>query len=332
MFGKQIGRFLSVVPAVVGVVGLLSLQGCADNIRKDDPLGTFGCKVGMATCVNVIMPPELVEAGGLRNFAVVPGTGAGAASLATQLEARLSKVTVDDKAFYSTVKAKDASRQALFEVSSTVWTVTDARESQDRTQCIDKSCKNSRNYKVSCTVRKATVGAVIRLKNKLETVIATREASGLAESTQCQGESGTLSEAPVLLGSASSKVLDDFQNALTVRTAQKKLRLMDSSNDISNAGNRKRFADAVEFSKAGRMDRACPIYDELIEAEAASVSAFYNAGFCAQAKGDWRLAYQLYSKADGNSTKPLPELKQALEETRAYGVLTKTQALEKKLR
>lgn len=326
MFFKQVENQRVCWSAMVGIVASLALQGCGPKgVRDPDVLGDLGCKSGLSVCVQVIMPPEIVEAGGLRNFAVVPGSGQGAASLATQLEARLSKVTVDDKAFYSTLKAKDPARQAVFEISSTAWNVVDARETQERSRCIDKSCKNMQTYKVSCTVRKATVGGLIRLKNRFD-VIATRDASGVAESTQCQGESGTLSDPSLLLGQASSTVLDVFQNALAVRTAQKRLRLLEADGDISNVEHRKRFAEAVEFSKAGRMDRACPIYDELIEVATGSVAVFYNAGFCAQARGDWRQAYQLYSKADSNSVKPWPELKLALDETRAYGALSKSQA------
>lgn len=300
-------------------LGLALIGGCGStpSIRQTPAFDL--CKAGWGTCVVVVIPPEMVAAGGLKRVAVRAGSGQGAAALAGQLEQRLSSVVVNDKPFYTLVRAEDPTRQGTFDLSSTEWSIDEQRETQSRSKCVDDKCKKSTEYKVSCTVRKATVGALMRLRSRDGSEIATRAAGGVASSTQCQGEVGTLDAPGLVLGKAAGQAMDRLQDALAVRTALKRVRVMDDAAGVTDPGRRQRFSDAVAFAKAGRMDRACPVFAELSEIETTSIAVFYNLGFCDQVNGDWRQAFRSYSKADSNSSKPLSEIGEALDETRAYG-------------
>jgi hypothetical protein len=320
------------VPIRLVVLGFLSLclvalGGCVSTGNKVPERGGSSilgivdpCNVPLVTCVKVVLPPLMVAAGGMKRVAVVAGTGQGASSLATQLEKRLSAVVVDDKPFYTLVRPNDPTRQATFEVSSSAWEIDEQRETQTRTKCKDWKCKVSSEYKVSCTVRKATVGVLIRLRGKDGSELATRDAGGVGDSKKCQGESGTLDAAPLVFGKATGKAMDVLQDALAVRTALKRVRIIEDAAGVTDAGRKRRFFEAVEFAKAGRMDRACPMFSELSEVETSSVAVFYNLGFCDQVNGDWRSAFRYYNKADSNASKPLSEITEALAETRQYGV------------
>jgi hypothetical protein len=306
-------RALKALGASLGLA--LLLGGCTTNTREGDKL----CNFMSSSCINIIVPPKLVEAGGIKNAAIVAGTGQGAASMATQFESRLSRITVNDQPYYHIVPANDPSRDGLFEVNVTTWAVRDEREVREKLVCPGDNCKKMVNRKLNCTVRKATVGALFRLKDKSGKLLATRDGSGVAESEQCPGEEGGLASAPEVLGQASDKLLDKIQDELGVRSVVKRVALMDDTNGIDPA-NVGRFKSALDFAKGGRMDRACPMLEELSESETRSVAVFYNAGFCAQVKGDWRQAHTLYAKADARADKPVDELKRVLEETRPYTV------------
>lgn len=298
------------------VVGTLVLAGCASGVRKSS--GSV-CSLPGVTCVTVVLPPALAAAGGLRKVAVAPGTGVGAGSMTTHLRTLLSEVAVDDQPYYTLLRPYDSQLEATFEVSSTAWGVTDQPETQERRKCLDKKCKESTPYNVNCTVRKATVGTLVRLRDKTGMEIATRAGAAVSSSTQCQGEQGTLDSATVLLASASAKAMEPLHDALAVRTVSRRVRVMDDTLGISDPARKVRFDQGVAFAKAGRMDRACPIFADLSEIEIGSVSVFYNLGFCDQASGKWRDAFKWYSKADSIANKPMSELKEALDETRPYG-------------
>lgn len=302
-------------PAIVAVATVLAACQQSGSLRSTSPAE---CVYASASCVTVILPPKLVEAGGLRRVAIASGSGSGASQMATQLESRLSVVTIDDRPFYTLVRPGDSTREATFELSTTTWSVADSRQTQERSRCNDKACKNPTTYNVSCTVRTANVGAIIRLRGRDGREMATRDARETAVSEACQGDSVSLPAPEQMLSEASARVVARFQESLAVTKVLRRVRLMDDTAGIADRERVQRFAMGIEFHKAGRLDRSCPIFEELTEVETRSVAVFYNAAFCAQAAGDWRRAFHLYSKSDANANKPLPQLKDALEETRPY--------------
>ena len=93
------------------------------------------------------------------------------------------------------------------------------------------------------------------------------------------------------------------------------MRLKDDVGSVRDAGRQQRFKDAIVWMKAGRLDRACPTFEELTEIENQSVAVFYNSAFCVQAAGDWKRAYQLYQQADRLTKTPDREIESALKET-----------------
>lgn len=323
MYAQPIRRHHAAL-GLLSLMALLAIGGCAQGGgREQDFMDKFSCKVSPSSCVNLIVPPKLVEAGGLKTVAIVPGSGNGANSVATELESRLSAVQVDDKPYYQIVPASDPSRQGVFEVNVTTWAVSDDRETQTRFDCVDDKCKKTRERKLNCTVRKGTVGSLIRLRDRSGKLLATRNSSGVATSTQCAGEQGTLLTPPEMLGQAVGELMKTVQDELAVRTLTKRVNLLNDVTGIDGA-NVARFKSALDFAKGGRLlDRACPIFEELSESEPRSVAVYYNAGFCAQAKGDWRQAYTLYAKADAGTTQPVEQLKAVLTETRPYSVQKK---------
>jgi hypothetical protein len=316
----------------LSLLGLTVLAGCqtsggtregASSLLPGIPvLGSFkldSCKLG-STCVAVILPPRLVEAGGLKKVAVVAGSGQGARDLTQLLEGKMSAVTVDDKPYYTIVAATDRTRQATFEISTQALQVQESRQMENRPVCSGSKKKDCPIQPVPCVTKTATLGASIRLRGPNGAEIAVRNASGETKSTHCTGDIGGIATNAALLGQASEAVLVKLQDELAVRSEPRRINIMDADTGITDPARKQRFAEAVAFAKGARMDRACPMFGELSEVETNSVSIFFNLGFCEQVNGDWRRAHAMFSQADRLTNKPVDQLKAALEETRPYTI------------
>lgn len=305
---------------------ILALGACAGGLRAPLASRAGVCALPMVTCVKVVMPPALTGAGGVRKVALEAGSKEkGAAVLLTGLESRLSAVMVDDRPFYSVVGPRSPERQATFEVDATAWEVTDGEGVQTRTRCKDLKCSKLIQVQAKCKTRTAAVGGVVKVRDRSGAQLGARHETASVTSTQCEGESSVLDAQPVALDKAAQRVLDKLRDALAVATVMHRVRVMEASG-IADAARRQRFDEGVTFLKAGRPDRACPIFEQLIEVETGSVAVYYNAAFCAQVAGDWRRAFQLYAKADTQAAKPISELREALDETRPYAAEGKSGA------
>jgi hypothetical protein len=308
------------------MLALSALQGCAGVPGRPDDVNTTDtfCRIGLKTCVNGVMEPIVSEARPFRRVAIASTRTQGADAVAQQFEAELTKVRINDEPYYTIVQPSDPAREVTYEVSTTAWTIADSHTTQSRSRCNDQksnklfsSCKSTTQYTASCTVRKATVGATIRLRRKDGSVLATRQESGEGTSEYCVGDEGvTLKDPAALFGEAVGHVTDAFHRAVAVRVEKIALRYMTDTSGIQSAERQQRFNDALVFLKAGRVDRACPVFQELSEVERNSVAVFYNAGFCMQVKGDWCRANGLYKQADALTRSPDSDLDAAMKETR----------------
>jgi hypothetical protein len=313
--------------AIASLLPLVFLLGCQTaGIRPDNDLNTanIGCKFGFSKCVPVVIPPRVAEAGVSSTVAIVSSNTPGSKAIGLQFEALLSKVRVDDHPYYNIVAPSDSKRQLTYDITATAWNVADSHVIETRSQCNDaqtggsliKRCKSSSQVNVSCSVRAATVGANVRVRAQNGTLLATRQEGSVAESKQCQGDnSGALLDSAALLGQAADKVASALQEAVAVRIEVVPVRAMDDPSEIRDGARQERFREATVFLKAGRLDRACPVYQELIELDRTSVAVLHNAGFCAQARGNWCKANGLYRQADALTRTPNSDLAALINET-----------------
>lgn len=282
------------------------------------PSRNVSCNLGFGTCVPVVVPPAMPEAARVRVVAVTaePSTKAST-QVAAQLENTLSKVRVNEELFYTIVRPGDPKAEGVFEVTVDTATVNDSRTTE--TRCRDSKkilcLKESEQRTVSCTERKATVGATVRLRVRKDNSTATHKAANSGTSKACQGESGGLTDSNTMMGDAIAGLSRGFSDTLAIRTEIRPVRMMTDEVGIRSAEAKKSFATANAFMRAGRLDRSCAVYQEMIEAERNSVALFFNAGFCAEARGDWATANSLYRAADQLTTTPNSELASAIKAT-----------------
>lgn len=309
---------------LAATVVLLALVACGDmplggpqrtgedGVRQS---GALGCRTGFSTCVPVMMPPAMPEAASLRTIAVTAASGRTDA-LVAQVETQLSKVRWDEQLFYTLVPASDARREGLLEIASASPQVADSRFNTTRCAPGLKTCKNpSEQRQVACTRRAVNMAATVRLQIVKTGAVATRQVSAAKEASYCEGDAGGLPAAGAMQGELVAELANKVQDAFAVRAEERPIRLMDSASDIVDAERKARFTQAVAFMKAKRLDRACSVFGELSEIERRSVAVMFNAGFCAEARGDWAAANALYRAADALTTKPDDTLLKAIQET-----------------
>ena len=322
---RLLAPFAAPARPLAATLVLLALVGCEglpiggpqrtgdDGVRQS---GSLGCRTGFSTCVPVMMPPAMPEAASLRTIAVTGAPGRGSEALVAQVETQLSKVRWDEQLFYTLVPAGDARREGVLEIASAAPQVADSRFNITRCAPGLKTCKNpAEQRQVACTKRAVNIGATVRLQIVKTGAVATRQVAAAKEASYCEGDAGGLPAAGALQGDLVAELANKVQDAFAVRAEERPIRLMDSTSDIADAERKTRFTQAVAFMKAKRLDRACSVFSELSEIERRSVAVMFNAGFCAEARGDWAAANALYRAADALTTKPDDTLLKAIQET-----------------
>jgi hypothetical protein len=77
-----------------------------------------------------------------------------------------------------------------------------------------------------------------------------------------------------------------------------------------------RFAGALAFARANRLDRACEMWEEIARSDRNSVATHHNLGVCSEAQGDLDTALNRYALADRQLTKPDPTVSESLARVR----------------
>lgn len=324
---RAAGAAVLLVAGVLGACANMAVPGIgsssvATSTEDSRNAGTrLQCAL-VSTCIPFVLPPQVPEALAMRKVAVVAAPARGSDIVALEFEGLVSKVVVNDGPYYKVTRGAATGLDGQFAVTATAFGAADTRGVEKR--CRNKSgkvfgpltCKDSEMVSVMCTTRKATVSAALRLVDKQQRTIATRTTTANEESRVCTGDGDTLETANDLLSKAARVAAAELRDAVAVRVENRPLALLDASGEIADDANRQRFKEAVAFAKANRMDRACSIFEELADAEKSSPPLYYNMGFCAQSKGDWKQAHKLYRQADGLTRSPVAEINKGLADTK----------------
>lgn len=99
-----------------------------------------------------------------------------------------------------------------------------------------------------------------------------------------------------LIREALEETLPQIRNDVAPRNGRVRATLVaDAMDPVARADPR--FEQAVEGAKSGDVLNACAIWDVLAEEYPASPGVIHNQGACAEARGDYSAAQQLYAKA-----------------------------------
>lgn len=320
----------------------------------------FGCAKPTIT-TTMLMPAKSTEVTALKSLAVMPFEGVGGNAFTAEVEAMLASVKLADTQYFTVVdrqnlkhvlKELELSMQALTnpETAAKVGMLTgakgiitglinashvsDSTYYVDRTRCaysITQKDKKGKDYEicakyetvqVPCTKRTAIFSFTPKVIDvQTANVLYSETHKGLATSSVCRDKSTALQSSNELLQVAKEQAKASFRKDIAPHFVSVSIRLLDSTEKISSDDALKKFDTAMTYAKSGRLDRACELWAEAKMVASQSPSILYNLGVCAELRGDYKSALDLYDKADKANA--------GFDETINSGILRVKDAIQK---
>lgn len=285
-----------------------------------------------APMAEIIQNPEIPEAMAFKSISIGNVSGASGAVVAQELETILLRARVQDRqVFRSVTRGGKADGVITGEVVEAA--VSEERYSKTDSVCdrykplpadagsfrkmFGKECEISRKVEIPCLRRVARFGLAIRLADtQTSRTVYSDSISRSVKDEACNDESRALVSPDVLLGQARSAAMQRVRAAIVPTATRIPIELMER--DAEMAGNhRQRFEGALRFAKEERMDRACDMFRELVDAyRTTSIALNYNLGFCEEVDGNAWNADGYYRQADKLTNEPNKLISTALERTK----------------
>lgn len=320
----------------LGVALSLGLAACETS--KVDVMGTF--------------PAGNPDVASLRTIAVLDFGGRDGAAFTNMVRSELSNATLDGQAYFNVVSddelvsrsgvgrfdgsagditailqyGRNAGVDAVYFGEVDTFTVQETRTGpKQRKHCTEYegilNCKTEIEYTVQCFRVDANYGATPQVININTGQVAYSERlAGHSKHTYCidsyKNEGRDRSD-EYLLGDARTKVVKNLRRAVAPYNARMEVDLKTEAPTLS-AERQAVFDSALEFAQAGRMDRACALYEQASDmGEQTDIALLYNLAVCAEVAGDWRYAVETYQYIDSQLTAPDKQVFEALERSRA---------------
>jgi tetratricopeptide (TPR) repeat protein len=284
---------------------------------------------GPTTSVTAVMPAASGEAARLRKIAVLPFNGPSGHEFALEVEAMLASITVDDQPYFTVVERQkfkelnleiERSQSPAFSSQealrfgkrlgvNALYTgvlskpVTNVNRSQEsRTVCAEDDrkkkgflgmpkCKRWAETKVSCSRTEAIYAFTPKLiEVQTGQIVFSNSIQGIAVASSCADHSEPTPSSAQLLEAAKTSALANFRKQIAPSLANVSIQLMDSAQGINDENAKRKLGQGIEFAKAGRLDRACELWQDADKLASDSVSITYNLGVCAEAEGKYPLA------------------------------------------
>ena len=170
---------------------------------------------------------------------------------------------------------------------------------------VEGKCLKYQDYLVSCNKRTAHFTFLPKLIAVESGSIAfSKEIVGEASESACQGEAGGIADSAQLLASARSKAMGRLRVAVAPSVQLVSFTFMDTMDGIAAALGKEKHASALEFAKAGRMDRACTLWSEALALDPTGIPITHNVGVCEEQRGNLNGALARYEEADRLTSKP----------------------------
>jgi len=260
--------------------------------------------------------------------------------LSNKIEASLVKQKIDGKEYFTVIGRKDFDKiiteqkiqnSALVDTSTVVEvgnligaqaiisgragdvTSKDTFFYEERSECIDKKCKEKRKYSVRCVKRAVGVSADIRMVDVSKgDIIYADTISRASEHKQCQDSSQGLPAVDAAALSLTNAIAGDFAAKLMPHYRYFEVALLEES-DIEYSDHEEELLEAsLEYIKQSRLDKAEKLLVDLIDStQQRSYVPFYNLGVIKEANGEYGEARKYYKMADDLVVEPVAEVNTA---------------------
>jgi len=311
--------------AVIAVVMALS-SGCAQTVKT-----------------KMLLPAKCHEAAKLRKVAVLPFDGRGGNQVRADIEALLVGIVVKNEPYFKVIERAAINRivkEQSFQLSGAVDEETasqvgkllgadgivlgavtqsteDASYSEKRSVCASKDkdgkCTRRREYSVSCTKRNAYFSFTPKVVNVTTgQIVASETLSAQADDSVCRDSERALKNRKELLSKAKTIAVEKFREMVAPYYVDVTIKLLTKDDTKIPSEAKKKINAGCKWSKEGRLDRACELWNDAYKLHPQGYAIPYLLGFCAETSGDLDSALSHYEKADRNTSAPVEEISEAL--------------------
>lgn len=208
---------------------------------------------------------------------------------------------------------------------------TDSGYTQARQRCLyfqtlyDKNgkayqgnCVQYQNYSVNCTKRVGVFSFAPKLVEvESGRIVYSRDIKGEAETAGCSDDQRPLLSRNELFDQAKRRAMDQFRRDVAPSTVTLRVTILESTEGMKNEAARQKFLQGVAFAKGGRLDRACELWNELLDGDSQTFTVAYNAGVCLESMGDYPNALSLYNRADRMLSAPNNAVSEGIRRVKA---------------
>jgi hypothetical protein len=142
-------------------------------------------------------------------------------------------------------------------------------------------------------------------------VVYARDLVGFAQDAKCEDKGSPRGEYE-LLETAKTQVKTAFRQDIAPYYETRIIRLMDSTDGITNPEASKKLKQGIDWAAKKRMDKACELWGQAASLTSSSYALTYNLGVCAESRADVVAANRLYKKAEDLLGKPDDDISQAV--------------------
>jgi len=290
---------------------------------------------------NVMMPSKYDEPTKLRRIAVIPFDGYHGNEISKAIESDIASVRVGEDLFYTVVerdKIDQVIKESLISSSAVIDENTvvevgnilgveaiymgqvntpetydrDFTESRSRcayykTEYTKKGkayevCAQTTSYTVDCKKRTAKFAITPKIIDiKTGQIIYANTIQKESQQSWCSDSGQSISSAE-LVSLAQTATLREFRQNIAPYFEKIDIQLMTTKAGMTRA-TKSKFDSGLNYAEAGRIDRACQIWNTLPESENSS-SLVYSQGVCQEITGNFSNALIKYKKSDEIFGKP----------------------------
>lgn len=327
------------------------------------PLILCGCVATPQTPpIKTTVAANYPAAAKLRRIAVLPFSGPDGARITAEFEGLLARAS-DGGGTYFTVIDRSAIQNAVNELKFSLTGLVDpakqvalgkflgvegiytgtvsvppaARQTrtEPRFQCSDTGssgklfspCKSSYRTTATCTDKTIQFVVAVRLVEVATgQVIYSQPKTGMQTDSFCSDLGGEIPDA-TMLGSAAASAIAQLRDDVAPHDVIFRPTLKTSTEGL-DAKTVERFASAMEFNNAGRLERACAIWSDMAGSGSSFQSLDFNLGICDEVGNRIEEAYARFKRLDDALQRPDKDISTALLRTRDKLLKAKTEQIQ----
>lgn len=298
--------------------------------------------IGCAQKVNVKMiePANIQRAADVKKIAVLRFKN-DSIGFASKLETQLSKKTVLGSQYFTVMNREEIDKiideqklqySGLVDEKTAVkvgkligvqgiisGTVADSSMNRNyyrtlRSKCIDKECKRSRTYYVSCTRTNYNLSVNIKLTDvQFGDIIYADSISQDRTYSNCVDRLNNIPTKGYVLDKLSDTIVQRFISKISPNKRYVSIELLDSPEIDYTDEQEKLLEYSLQYIKNGRLDKAEELLSNLLTStKDKCFVAAYNLGLVKEAQGEYSLAKQLYEQADDLVLEPNEAIDKAI--------------------